>query len=1095
MSRNVVHIVALALVFALSGPNAWGLDNQIVNSDFDEGLEPWGIYTYQNTAEGFTVEVVEDAGLSGRNAAVIDITDAAALASIGIAQSGMVLEPGVTYPIGFTARAEQPRGMVVLLQANLNNASWPTYLERTVELTPSAQTFVIEYTHTGNIIGDEDTELVTLYFIIKGPWWHPEGENLNGKVWLDRVYFGAEPPASIAERADDENPPDGASDVPRDVVLSWTPGAYAATHDVYFGTVFEDVNAASRANPLDVLVSRNQDANSYDIPGVLEYGQTYYWRIDEVNAPPDDFIFQGEVWSFTVEPLVYQVENIIATASIPPFADNQGPQNTVDGSGLTDGQHAVADATMWQGTATVDGPVWLLYEFDGIYKLEGMVVWNYNNAFEPFLGFGAKNVTIEYSTDGNDWATLGDYEWTQAPGKDTYASNIVVDFGGVAARYVRIDINENFNGGAIARYGLSEVQFFYTPVQAREIRPADGQAGVNLNVALAWRAGREAATHEVHFSDDRAMVEDGTAPVTILAETTYSPGGLAFGKRYYWRIVEVNEAETPSAWPTEVMSFRIAEYAPVDNFEDYTDEVGDEVFSAWVDGYGINDNGSQVGNDNPPYTEQIIVHGGRQAMPLTYDNTGGVRRSVARRTFDPPQNWTAGGADMLRLYYRGNPIAFLPISDSEILMSGLGADIWDVADEFRYGYKQLNGDGSIVARVESVDNTNEWAKAGVMIRETLQDGSAHAMVVVTPRQGVALQYRPVANNVSTSVQQTGLASPYWVKLTRSGNRFTAQRSADGVTWSSITDTPAASTVEIPMGTSVYVGLVVCSHDSTTTAQARFSNIATTGAVTGQWQSVSVGLDQPVGNLPDTLSVTVADAAGHAATLVNPDPYAVGATSWSPWYVSLSALAAAGVDTGNVASVALTIGDPGQPSSGASGVLYVDDIQLGRPRVHIGTADVTTPDDMVRGVPNDADWPTAEIPRQAIDDTPTTKFLHFKGVEQPTGLRITPALGASIVKGLTLTTANDAPERDPVTFELYGSNAGLDGPFALIASGDIVDFAQATAWPRQTVNATPIEFENATAYTHYQLLFPTIRDASAANSMQIAEVELIGNLVP
>ena len=84
-------------------------------------------------------------------------------------------------------------------------------------------------------------ESVTLYLMVKGPWWHPEGENLNGKVWVDRVYFGAEPPPSIPQRADDRNPIDGTSDVPRDVVLSWLPGAFAATHDVYLGTAFEDV--------------------------------------------------------------------------------------------------------------------------------------------------------------------------------------------------------------------------------------------------------------------------------------------------------------------------------------------------------------------------------------------------------------------------------------------------------------------------------------------------------------------------------------------------------------------------------------------------------------------------------------------------------------------------------------------------------------------------------------------------------------------------------------------------------------------------------------------------------------------------------------
>jgi hypothetical protein len=166
------------------------------------------------------------------------------------------------------------------------------------------------------------------------------------------------------------------------------------------------------------------------------------------------------------------------------------------------------------------------------------------------------------------------------------------------------------------------------------------------------------------------------------------------------------------------------------------------------------------------------------------------------------------------------------------------------------------------------------------------------------------------------------------------------------------------------------------------------------------------------------------------------------------------------------------------------------------------ADVTAPGDVVLGVPNDGlmdgddwGWPGAETPDLAIDDDITKKFLHFKGEDEPTGFQVTPAGGPSIVTGLTFTTANDEPPRDPVAFELYGSNVSIDGPYELIASGDIVDFAQADAWPRFTMNETPISFNNSVAYAHYQVLFPVIRDAASANSMQIAEVELIGVTVP
>lgn len=175
-------------------------------------------------------------------------------------------------------------------------------------------------------------------------------------------------------------------------------------------------------------------------------------------------------------------------------------------------------------------------------------------------------------------------------------------------------------------------------------------------------------------------------------------------------------------------------------------------------------------------------------------------------------------------------------------------------------------------------------------------------------------------------------------------------------------------------------------------------------------------------------------------------------------------------------------------------------------------DVTAPGDVVQGVPNDGaypggtsydygwpvDWPFVgnyETPAQAIDDLVDTKFLHFKGDVEPSGIRVIPSMGATIVVGLTLTTAGDVARRDPVSFELYGSNDGINGPYTLIASGPIVDFADSVEWPRLTINATPITFDNDVAYTSYQLLFPMIRDPATAKAMQIAEIELLGYQVP
>ncbi len=110
-------------------------------------------------------------------------------------------------------------------------------------------------------------------------------------------------------------------------------------------------------------------------------------------------------------------------------------------------------------------------------------------------------------------------------------------------------------------------------------------------------------------------------------------------------------------------------------------------------------------------------------------------------------------------------------------------------------------------------------------------------------------------------------------------------------------------------------------------------------------------------------------------------------------------------------------------------------------------DITKPGDTILPVPNDGDWPANERVLQAIDDQIVTKYLHFKGETQPTGLQVTPNAGPTVVTGVRFCSANDAEPRDPVKYELSGSNVSIDGPYTLIAKGDIKDFAGSAVWPR------------------------------------------------
>ncbi len=379
-----------------------------------------------------------------------------------------------------------------------------------------------------------------------------------------------------------------------------------------------------------------------------------------------------------------------ATASSSDLGS--APQNTVNGSGLANGVHSTASTAVWVSSATGPQPTWIQYAFDRIYKLTDMHVWNYNVVFEPVLGFGFKDVTIEYSTDGTAWTLLKEAQFARAPGLDGYAANTIVSFGGVGAKFVRLTPKSNW-GGILQQFGLSEVRFYYTPVTPRQPVPASGATGVNENGVLSWRPGREAASHQVYFGTDPNAVRNGTAPVKTVADHSFDPGSLEFGKTYYWKVAEVNEAATPKIWEGEVWSFSTRESFVVDDFESYTDAEGSRIYETWVDGW-TNSTGSTVGYIQAPFAERTIIHGGKQSMPLDYNNTKSPFYSEAERTLDKPQDWTVNGADTLTVYFRGNPAAFAE-SAGTITMSGGGTDIWNTADQFRFACKPLTGDGTL----------------------------------------------------------------------------------------------------------------------------------------------------------------------------------------------------------------------------------------------------------------------------------------------------------------------------------------------------------------------------------------------------------------
>jgi beta-glucanase (GH16 family)/regulation of enolase protein 1 (concanavalin A-like superfamily) len=174
--------------------------------------------------------------------------------------------------------------------------------------------------------------------------------------------------------------------------------------------------------------------------------------------------------------------------------------------------------------------------------------------------------------------------------------------------------------------------------------------------------------------------------------------------------------------------------------------------------------------------------------------------------------------------------ASFDLSTGTWTVSGGGADIWNAADQFHFARQTLIGNGSVVARVTAVANTNAWAKAGVMLRSDDIPGSPFANVDATPGNGVTFQWRSSPGAAAASVTIAGLAAPLWVKVARYGNTFTGYYSADGVTWTQI-----GTSKTIVMNSTALAGLAVCAHDNAALNGATFTNVAIRpAAVVGRW---------------------------------------------------------------------------------------------------------------------------------------------------------------------------------------------------------------------------------------------------------------------
>jgi hypothetical protein len=240
---------------------------------------------------------------------------------------------------------------------------------------------------------------------------------------------------------------------------------------------------------------------------------------------------------------------------------------------------------------------------------------------------------------------------------------------------------------------------------------------------------------------------------------------------------------------------------------------------------------TNVGTNASTYTTSATSTGdnGASFRVLVSNSVGSATSSAATLTV----NAVSGGA--LPSPWQDQDLGSPGVAGSAAFGSGTftvqggGADIWGTSDQFHFAYQPLAGNGEIVARVAGLGVTDPWAKAGVMIRETLNANSTYAFTAITPGNGVAFQRRTTTGGSAVTTAGPLVTAPYWVRLVRSGNTFTSYASPDGGTWTEVgSDT-------IAMASNVFIGLAVTSHNNAVTTTATVDSLGGSGGwVSSGW---------------------------------------------------------------------------------------------------------------------------------------------------------------------------------------------------------------------------------------------------------------------
>ncbi|MHC4644646.1 MAG: LamG domain-containing protein [Planctomycetota bacterium] len=532
----------------------------------------------------------------------------------------------------------------------------------------------------------------------------------KGDLWGFRINDG---------KAHSPDPADNKTMVELDKVLSWSPGCNATVHRVFFGTDYDDVDNATTSSAA-YKGQKGLAETTYSEPCDFAYSTYYYWRIDEVNGPTT---WKGNIWTFKTKGAIidpnlrvwYKLDETEGAIA----ADSSGREydGTVAGTGVWDPDGHEDGCISFNDDGSIIVPTPTLGEIDGeitvVVWLNNAVSSGENTAFEAGADWEDYLVTVAVPDSEHDivWRAGDDVNdllswdrgnpegWVGAWNHFAFVKNenegkmgvyvnglLAAEKDAVAVdtlaniRDRRIKLGAHTDDASTYEGKIDDFRIYDRALSSGEIEsifrggnlgnawapyPTNRAREVSRDVALNWRPGDYAFTHQVYFGTAYDDVNNATTssgeykgPRDYDVNNYDPPGDLDFSTTYYWRIDEVNG---PNTWKGNLWQFTVANFIIVDDMESYDaiPSSGNEIYDTWDDGFN-NGTGAQI---NLEYGAAGTVHSGTQAMKVGYNNglpwanhseidantTGPVPGNLSIGT-----DWTIFGLKALGLFFYGD---------------------------------------------------------------------------------------------------------------------------------------------------------------------------------------------------------------------------------------------------------------------------------------------------------------------------------------------------------------------------------------------------------------------------------------------------------